>query len=37
MIKRKLLKKILSGSRNIRLSEAVSVTEAFGVMGDGLD
>ncbi|MBW2010883.1 MAG: type II toxin-antitoxin system HicA family toxin [Deltaproteobacteria bacterium] len=30
MNKRKVLKKILDGSKNIRFSEAVSVAEAFG-------
>ena len=30
MNKRKLLKKILSGSRNIRFSEASAIVEAFG-------
>jgi len=30
MIRRKLLKKLLSGSRNIRFSEASGVAEAFG-------
>ena len=29
MIKRKLLKKLLSGSKNIRFSEVASVAEAF--------
>jgi predicted RNA binding protein YcfA (HicA-like mRNA interferase family) len=28
--KRKLLKKVLSGSRNIRFSEASAIAEAFG-------
>ena len=37
MIKRKLLKKLLSGSRNIRFSEAVSVTEAFGFKLDRIN
>ncbi len=30
MNKKKLLKKILSGSKNIRFSEAVAIAEAFG-------
>jgi len=30
MNKKKLLKKLLSGSKNIRFSEIVSCTEAFG-------
>lgn len=30
MSKRKLLQKLLSGSRNIRFSEAVACVEAFG-------
>ena len=30
MNKRKLLKKVLSGSRNVRFSDLVSLVEAFG-------
>jgi predicted RNA binding protein YcfA (HicA-like mRNA interferase family) len=30
VIKRKLLKKILEGSRNIRFKEAIALAEAFG-------
>jgi len=37
MIKRKLLKKLLSGSRNIRFSEAVSIAEAFGFKLDRIN
>jgi predicted RNA binding protein YcfA (HicA-like mRNA interferase family) len=37
MIKRKLLKKLLSGSRNIRFSEAASVAEAFGFKLDRIN
>ncbi len=37
MIKRKLLKKLLSGSMNIRFSEAVSVAEAFGFKLDRIN
>ncbi|MDL1979091.1 MAG: type II toxin-antitoxin system HicA family toxin [Deltaproteobacteria bacterium] len=37
MIKRKLLKKLLSGSKNIRFSEATSVAEAFGFRLDRIN
>ena len=37
MIKRKLLKKLLSGSSNIRFSEAASVAEAFGFKLDRIN
>ena len=37
MIKRKLLKKLLSGSMNIRFSEAASVAEAFGFKLDRIN
>ena len=37
MIKRKLLKKLLSGSRNIKFSEAISVAEAFGFKLDRIN
>ncbi|MCD4805007.1 MAG: type II toxin-antitoxin system HicA family toxin [Desulfobacterales bacterium] len=37
MIKRKLLKKLLSGYRNIRFSEAASVAEAFGFKLDRIN
>ena len=37
MIKRKLLKKLLSVSRNIRFSEAASVAETFGFKLDRIN
>ena len=37
MKKRKLLQKILSGSKNIRFSEAVSCAESFGFKLDRIN
>ncbi len=37
MIKRKLLKELLSGSMNIRFSEAASVAKAFGFKLDRIN
>jgi predicted RNA binding protein YcfA (HicA-like mRNA interferase family) len=37
MKKRKLLLKLLSGSKNVRFSEAVAIAEAFGFRLDRVD
>ncbi len=37
MKKRKLLKKIISGSKNVRFSDAVSIAEAFGFQLDRIN